>query len=418
MVLRMTSFPIEEIRARFPALARRVGDRQAVFFDGPAGSQVPRSVADAICRAMLESNANLGGEFETSRECGEMIRAAQRAAADLLGGGAADEIVFGPNMTSLTFAVARALARTWQAGDEIVVTRLDKDANVTPWLTVAERAGVVVKHAGVVACDGTLDVDHLIEQLGPRTRLVAVAAASNLVGSIQPIERIVAQAHRVGAEVFVDAVHFAPHRAIDVAAWDCDYLVCSAYKFFGPHVGILWGRGARLAELPVDKLRPASDAMPDRWMPGTQNHEGIAGTLAAIDYLAELGRDLGDRAADRRAAVVTAFAAITAYESELCTSLLRGIATLDGVRVWGIDDPARMAERVPTVAIGAAGRSPREIAAALAERGFFVWSGHCYALPLTEALGLEPGGVLRIGLLHYNTVEEVRDLVDALQRVV
>ncbi len=302
------AFPIEWCRQQFPALAMEVGGQAAVFLDGPAGSQVPRRVVDAIGAYLVNMNANHGGRFATSRASDAMLDEAHRAVADLLGTPEPETTVFGANMTSLTMAFSRALARTWTAGDEVIVTRLDHDANVSPWVLAARDAGATVHYVPFRREDCTLDTDRLRELLCERTRLVAVGCASNSVGTINPVANICRWAHDAGSQVFLDAVHYAPHALLDVAAWDCDYLACSAYKFFGPHVGILWGRRRLLAELEPYKVRPAADTLPDRWMTGTQNHEGIAGVLAAIDYLAELGRQADPAAATQRDALVAAFA--------------------------------------------------------------------------------------------------------------
>jgi cysteine desulfurase family protein (TIGR01976 family) len=343
-----------------------------------------------------------------------MLADAHRAVADFVGADSAAEIAFGANMTTLTFALGRALAKTWKAGDEIVVSSLDHDANVSPWKLAARDAGAVVKQIDVRPDDCTLDLDALRSSLGERTRLVAVGAASNLVGTINPIQEIAALAHGAGAQLFVDAVHLAPHRLIDVGLWDCDYLACSPYKFFGPHIGVLWGRSERMAELPAYKVRAADDAIPDRWMTGTQCHEGIAGTLEAVNYLADLGREVAGEPLDRRAALRAAFSAIEAYESSLCGELLEGVSRLAGARVVGITDAKRLAERAPTLGILAKACAPVALSEELGKRGVFSWGGNSYALPLTEALGLEPGGVLRVGLLHYNTAEEVGRFLDLL----
>lgn len=406
--------PVDWCRGQFPALARQSGGQPAVFFDGPAGSQVPECVIDAIVGYLRTSNANHGGVFATSRESDAMLHAAHQALADFLGAADPAGIVFGANMTTLTFSLSRALARTWRSGDEIIVTRLDHDANVTPWILAARDAGATVHHLGVYSDDCTLDLDDLRQKLSPRTRLVAVGAASNAVGTINPVAEICRLAHAVGAEVFVDAVHAAPHLLPDVALWDCDWLAASAYKFFGPHVGVLWGRTNRLAQLEAYKLRPASNALPDKWMTGTQNHECIAGALAAVDYLAALGREVGSVAGGRRLALSTAYAAIADYERFLAAHLLAGLSKLKGVKVYGIADRARLTERVPTFGIRHARMQPAKLAEWLAARGIFVWSGNFYALPLTEALGLEPEGVVRIGFLHYNTIAEVDRLLSAL----
>jgi cysteine desulfurase family protein (TIGR01976 family) len=409
------AFDVRRVRSQFPALEREVDGRPAVYLDGPAGSQVPRRVADAVARYMVTMNANCGGAFETSRESDAMLLEAGRAMADLLGAGNPAGVVFGANMTTLTLSLARALARVWQPGDEVVVTRMEHDANFTPWVQAARDAGAKVLEAAIRPDDFTLDLDDLASKIGERTKLVAVGAASNAVGTINPVRRIVELAHDRGALVFVDAVHYAPHAPIDVEEWGCDFLACSAYKFFGPHVGILWGRTELLSELPVYKLRPSSDELPDRWMTGTQNHEGIAGTLEAVEYLADLGRACRPQAVDRREALGAAYEAIVRYERGVALELIEALRALDGVRVWGIVDPDRIEERVPTVSITHARHRPQAIARHLAERGVFVWDGNYYALPLTEALGLEPDGMVRIGLLHYNTSEEVSRLIDALR---
>lgn len=406
---------VDWCRRQFPALERQHARQTAVFFDGPAGSQVPRRVAQAVSDYLLKTNANHGGLFATSRESDELLDAAHAGVADFLGAANGDEVAFGANMTSLTFAFSRALARTWRAGDEVLVTQLDHDANFTPWMLAARDAGAVARPIRVRADDCTLDMDDLRAMLNSRTRLVAVSCASNAVGTVQPVKEICQLAHAVGAEVFLDAVHYAPHGPIDVTDWGCDYLVCSAYKFFGPHVGVFWGRRERLLEIAPYKLRPAADSLPGRWMTGTQSHEGIAGTLAAIDYLADLGRQHGDSTSDRRAALRIAWEVISDYERRLAQRLLRGLAERPSLKIWGITDPARARERVPTVGIRHAKFTASEVASFLAERGIFVWHGNFYALPLTEALNLEPDGIVRIGLLHYNTVAEVDRLLESLK---
>ena len=406
---------VSRCRDQFPALSRRIGDRPAVYFDGPAGSQVPQYVVDAIGNYMLTMNANHGGVYQTSRDSDQLLERAHRGLADFLGTDDPGEVVFGPNMTSLTFALSRAMLQTWQAGDEIILSRLDHDANVSPWVLAARDAGATVHHIAINPADCTLDMKDLAAKLSPRTRLVAVGCASNAVGTINPVREIARMAHEVGALVYLDAVHYAPHALIDVGDLDCDFLVCSAYKFFGPHVGILWGRRRLLEELPAYKIRPAPDDIPGRWMTGTQNHECIAGALAAVDYLADLGRSLDAGASGRRAALKTAYRAISAYERDLVQQLIAGLEEIPEVKIWGITDPARLAERVPTLGVTHARLTPIELAQHLADRGIFAWHGNFYALPLTDALGLEPDGMLRIGLLHYNTAEEVDLLLQVLK---
>jgi cysteine desulfurase family protein (TIGR01976 family) len=405
---------VARLRAEFPGLGRRVNGRPAVFLDGPAGSQTPRSVSEAVSGYLTHTNANTGGAFATSRESDALLAGARRAAADFLGTDDPDLVVFGPNMTTLTLALAEALSQAWRPGDEIVVTRLEHDANFTPWVAAARRAGATVRQVRVKPADCTLDLEDLVAQLSGRTRLVAVTAASNAVGSVPPLARVIEMAHAAGALAFVDAVHHAPHRLIDVGAWGCDFLVCSAYKFFGPHVGILWGRRELLEQLPARRLRPVADTLPERWMTGTQNHEGIAGTLAAIDYLAAIGRERRPEAAGRRPALVAAFEAIGAHERGLARHALAAFATVPGLSLCGIADPARLDERVPTFSFTHARRPAAAIARHLAGHGIFVWSGNFYALPLTEALGVEPDGLVRVGFLHYNTVDEIERLREAL----
>jgi cysteine desulfurase family protein (TIGR01976 family) len=411
----MSQFPIDAVRNQFPALSREIDGRPVVYFDGPAGSQVPLSVADAVRDYLLKHNANSHGVFATSRETDAVLESAGRAMADLLGADDPRSITFGPNMTTLTFALSRALAQSWATGDEVLVTRLDHDANVTPWVLAARDAGATVRQAEIRPEDCTLDIDDLLSKLNDKTRLVAIGAASNSSGSINPVRRVVEAAHALGAEVFVDAVHYAPHALVDVAQWGCDYLACSAYKFFGPHMGVLWGRPERLEQIAAYKLRPSPNSLPDKWMTGTQSFEGLAGVVAAVDYLASLGA-ADASSASRRASLAAAYREIGAYEQELTTSLLDGLAGLS-VKVHGVTDPARFDQRLPTVSITHCGRTPTEVAEHLAARGIFVWHGNYYALALTEALDLEPDGMVRIGLLHYNTADEVARLLAALKEL-
>lgn len=406
------SLDVDRIRARFPALTRTLNGQPVVFFDGPAGSQVPQEVADAVSRYMLATNANTHGAFVTSLESDRILEDARAAVAAFLNASDPREVVFGPNMTTLTFALSRSLARTWKPGDEIVVTQLDHDANVTPWVLAARDAGATIRTVPVHVEDATLDLAAFDAALSERTRLVAFGAASNSVGTLNPIAELTRRAHAAGAEVFIDAVHYAPHALTDVAAWGCDYLACSAYKFFGPHIGILWGRHDRMRALPAYQVRPAGDDMPNRWSIGTQSHEGIAGTLAAIEYLVELGGG-----GERRPALERAFGTIAEHERGLLVRLLRGLAEQPDYRVWGITDPARLAERVPTVSITHQRIGAEALANALAARGIFVWSGHYYAVELSRALGRDPDGMVRIGLLHYNTAAEVDRLLAALRSI-
>ena len=411
------SFPVDWCRAQFPALTREVAGRPASFFDGPAGSQTPECVIAAISNYLRRTNANHGGVFATSRESDALLEQVHAAVADFLGVADPDCVVFGANMTTLNFQLSRTLARTWKPKDEVIVTRLDHDANVSPWVLAARDAGATVHHLAIHPEDCTLDLDHLRRLLSNRTRLVAVGGASNAVGTINPIAEISRLAHAVGAEVAVDAVHLAPHRLPDIAAWGCDWLLASAYKFFGPHIGLLWGRRERLEELEVYKVRPATNSLPGKWMTGTQNHECLAGVGAAIEYLAGLGRTIDPQARDRRGALAAAYQAIRLYEEALSRRFLEGMAELPAFQIRGLTELSRLGERVATFGLRPAHWAPVDVAEALASRGIFVWHGNFYALPLTEALGLEPEGLVRIGFLHYNTVEEVDHLLAALRNL-
>ena len=412
----MTLRPLDPIavRRQFPGLSRPGTGGEAICFDGPAGSQVPLQVADAMRDYLLHSNANHGGCFAPSRTTDALVEAARQACADFVGAGDAEEIVFGHNMTTLTFHLARQLARTWRRGEQIVVTRSDHDANVMPWVLAARDVGVEVQHIDVRP-DASLDLHDAERKIGPRTRLVAVGAASNLSGSIHPVARIAELARAQGALTFVDAVHYAPHLRTDVRAFGCDFLCCSAYKFFGPHLGVLWGRRPLLEEIAADKVRPSPAHGAEKWQTGTANFEGIAGTLAAIDYLQALGHGLGGNP-ERRPALDAAFSAIEAHERRLGARLLQGLTELP-VRVIGIADPARSRERCPTVSFVSDRMRPAALAEALAARHVHCWSGNSYALALSEALGLEPDGVLRLGLLHYNTEHEVDRVLGMLREL-
>jgi cysteine desulfurase family protein (TIGR01976 family) len=408
-------FPVDILRQQFPALQRTVHGRLPVFLDGPGGTQVPRRVVDAMVRYLTTCNANHGGLFATSRASDEVLHEAHQAAADLLTAPSADDIVFGANMTTLTLHLSRAIGRTLGPSDEVLVTRLDHDANVSPWVLAARDAGAQVGFVDVYPEDCTLDLDDLRRRLGPRTRLVAVACASNAVGTLNDVRAISRLVHEAGARLFLDAVHYAPHGPIDVQEWGCDFLACSAYKFFGPHVGLLWGRRDLLAELPAYKLRPVPETLPDRWMTGTQNHEGLAGVVAAIDYLADIG---GPPSADRRSRLRAGLMAIRAYEADLARRLLEELAERPRFRVWGITRPEQLAWRVPTVSITCADRTPGQIAEHLAKHEIYAWNGNMYAINLSERLGLEErGGFLRLGLVHYNTREEIDRLLKALDEL-
>ncbi len=415
---------VPSLRQQFPALHHRRHGRIPVFLDGPGGTQVPQRVVDAMVHYLTTCNANHGGVFATSQESDRILASAHEAMADLLNAPSPHEIVFGANMTTLTFHLSRALTRLLRPGDEVLVTLLDHDANVTPWALLARDAKAIVHYVDIHPENCTIDLDDLRRKLSARTRLVAVGCASNAVGTINDVRTIASWAHEAGAWVFLDAVHYAPHGPIDVQKWGCDFLACSAYKFFGPHVGVLWGRRELLEELPAYKLRPASDALPDRWMTGTQNHEGLAGVAAAVEYLAEIGaKHPAHRASfpalgGRRLALHAGLAAIQEYEAGLSNQLLEALEERARFKVWGITDRHRLPQRVPTIAITMEERTPENIALSLAERQIYVWNGNLYALGLTERLNLEHrGGFLRLGLVHYNTREEMDYLLAALDEL-
>jgi cysteine desulfurase family protein (TIGR01976 family) len=410
----MSYIDLAPVRSQFPALALQDAGRPAVYFDGPGGTQVPQRVVDAMSRYLIHTNANHGGAFRTSRESDAMLAAAHEAMADFINAPSAREIVFGQNMTTVTFNLSRAIGRELAAGDEVIITRLDHDANRAPWLALQEK-GVVVHEVDFDPADCTLRLDDLAAKLTPRTKLVAVGYASNAVGTVNPIARIAEMAHEAGAWLWVDAVHYAPHGPIDVQALGCDFLVCSAYKFFGPHASVVWGRYDLLERLRAYKVRPAGELPPDKFETGTQAHEAQAGVLAAVEYLAELGEEFGAHFAGRfpaftgrRLALKQAMAAIQAYERPLFERFVAGLLEIPGLSFYGIRDFARFDRRTPTAAFGLRGRSPGEVEEYLARRGIYVWSGNFYAVAVTERLGLEAsGGVVRAGLAHYNTREEV-----------
>ena len=400
------------IRAQFPALARTVNGQPAAYLDGPGGTQVPQRVIDAMSGFLARGGSNLGGKFVSGRETDAVVDGARQAMADLLNC-SPDEVAFGQNMTSLTLAFSRAIGRTWHQEDEIIVTRLDHDANVTPWVLAAEDYKVKVRWLDFDTADCTLRYDELPRLLNERTQLLAVTCASNAVGSVTRLHHVIQMAHEMGALVYLDAVHYLPHYLMDVRALDVDFLVCSAYKFFGPHTGALFGKKALLKELPAYKVRPAPSQPPGKWETGTQSFESLAGVTAAVDYLASLGTG-----STRRAQLVDAYGRISEHGEAISQRFLAGAAEVPGLRVYGITDPQRLRERTPTFAVALAGHHPDAVAERLGELGIFVWSGHYYAVPVMERLGLlEKGGLVRIGFTHYNTDEEVDRVLEALRRM-
>jgi cysteine desulfurase family protein (TIGR01976 family) len=412
------SLDINQIRDQFPAL-----DRPSVFFDNPGGTQIAQPSLERMNDYLINSNANRAGAFATSNKSDAILDEARRAVADFFNANRAEEIVFGANMTSLTFQISRALARTWKPGEAIVVTRLDHDANVTPWVLAAEERGCQVHYVDFDLADGTLNMEQLKAALEVKPRLVAVGYASNALGTINPLVEISRLAHAAGALVYVDAVHYAPHGSIDVQALDPDFLVCSAYKFFGPHVGMLYGRYELLDELTAYKVRPASSLPPGKFETGTQNHEGIAGVLGALEYFEWIGEKYGSQelkgeSANRKLRLKHAMHAIQAYETLLSRALLEILLETPGVTVYGLTDVNRMEERVPTYAFNLKGFTPRQVAQELGMQDIFVWSGNYYALSVTESLGVEDsGGMVRVGPVHYNTIEEIERFGEVLGKI-
>ena len=405
------------VRAQFPSLSQTVNGYPAAFLDGPGGTQVPQRVVDAISGYLMRSNANTCGAYATSRRTDATIAEARSAMADFLGCDS-DEVIFGPNMTTLTFALSRSLGRQLGPGNEIVLTQLDHDANVSPWRALEER-GAAIRFVDINEADCTLDLADLARKITGHTRLVCVGYASNAVGTINNVKEIIHIAHKAGAMVFIDAVHYGPHGLIDVRDLDCDFLACSTYKFFGPHMGVLYGKREHLKRLQPYKVRANTDAIPNRWEWGTLNHECIAGISACVEYLADLGRHADAEGSDRRSALCRAYNAIQSHERGLSERMLRGLAQIPGLKIYGIADPERVAERCPTFAVRVNGHTPLELATKLGERGFFTWDGNYYALNLTERLDVErTGGFLRIGFVHYNTREEVDRVVAALKEIV
>jgi cysteine desulfurase family protein (TIGR01976 family) len=412
----VADFDVQAIRRRFPALAEPHGEQPLALFDGPGGTQVPETVIEAVSNYYRESNANSGGAFATSERSDAVAHEAHAAMADFFGAADPASIKFGANMTTLTFHISRSIGATLSPGDEIVVTTLDHSANVDPWRAMAADRGLTVRVVDIRPDDVSLDLASLDDVLGPRTKVVAFGWASNAVGTITRAADVVFRAHQVGALAYVDAVHFAPHDAMDVHTLDADFVVCSPYKFFGPHAGVLYGKPDLLASLPAYKVRPAHD----RFETGTPNLEGMAGVLAAVEYLAWVGRTQGvaEENTTRRLTLHAAMTAIREYEMELYGRLADGLEAIPGLRIHGITDRGQFDRRVPTAALTIDGVHPRAAAEALGRDGIATWDGDFYATGLVERLGLaESGGLLRIGLVHYNTADEVDRLLESLERI-
>jgi len=418
-------YDLDAIRSQFPALSVSDDDTPRIYFDNPAGTQVPQSVVDKMSGCMLESNANIGGYFRTSERATALVDEAHAAMADLLNASSADEIIFGQNMTTITLYVSRSIGRQMQPGDEIILTRMDHDANVQPWVLLARDLGLEIKWLPFDLNSFEFDLSLLDELLTDKTKLVCVGGASNLTGTINDIKTISRKARDAGAWTYVDAVQSVPHVSTDVQELGCDFLVCSAYKFFGPHQGILWGRREVLEALEAYKVRPAPDELPGCFETGTQSHEGMAGTTAAVDYFSWIGETF---AADhleknrkyegRRRLVHAAMDCLFDYETTLATHLIDKLRQLPGVRVQGITAKDAMARRVPTVSFTVDGVAPATIAESLAKKNIFVWSGHNYAVEVAMALGIyDAGGAVRIGPVHYNTQDELDALLLSLDEI-
>jgi len=414
------SLHIEQIRQQFPSL-----NRPGIFFDNPGGTQIAKPSLDRINKYLIESNANHEGVFATSVASDAVLDEAHRAMADFYNAASAEEIVFGNNMTTLTLHISRSISREWNAGDEIVVTRLDHDANVTPWVLAAQDRGVKVNWVNFDVEEGTLNLNELQKALERKPRLLAVGYASNSLGTINPVKKIIEMAHAAGTLVYVDAVQYAPHGAIDVQRLDCDFLVSSAYKFFGTHAGILYGKYQLLEQLFAYKVRPATNRLPGKFETGTQNHEGIAGVLGAVEYFEWVGREFGGEHAEglreysgRTLELKKAMAAIHSYEFELNRALLSTLQAVPGITIFGLTDMKRLDERVATFSFRLNNQHPHETAQKLADAGIYVWDGNYYALNVTERLDLEDkGGMVRVGAAHYNTLDEVARLGEVLQQI-
>jgi cysteine desulfurase family protein (TIGR01976 family) len=402
-----------QVRSCFSALQRQLDGRTAVYLDGPGGSQTPDSVARAVAKYLIADNANTDGPFATSAATDRLIHEARQAAADFLGA-AAEEVVFGANTTTINFLLAHAVARTLSPGDEIVVTELDHDANVAPWLLVAADHGLVTRTAPLDRSDGTLDLDALESLISSRTRVVACTLASNALGSTTDMPRVSAAAHAADALLWVDGVHMAPHRRLNRDGLGADVLLTSAYKYFGPHLGVAAVRSELARTLPADRVRPADERpVGHRFETGTLSHEALAGFVAAIDYVQSLGGDAPGPT--RRDRLDVAYARIEGHESTLTRSTLARLQEIDGLRLYGIADPARAGERTPTFCFNLDGWSPERLSAALGERGLFTYHGNYYALGAMTALDLESsGGAVRAGYLHYTTEEEADRFCDAV----
>jgi cysteine desulfurase family protein (TIGR01976 family) len=408
-------FPIDWLRSAFPSLDVEDAGRKRIYLDNPAGTQVPASVANAIRNTILFENANLGGSFPTSEAAGHVIEEGHRAIADFFGC-SPEEVVIGPNMTSLTFHFSRMIARHWKEGDEIVVTQMDHEGNVSPWLQLAEDMGLVVHKVPFDTDSWQIEPEALESVLSARTRLVAITASSNLTGSINRLAELIPLIREAGALVYVDAVQFAPHGFVDVGVLDCDFLVCSSYKFFGPHLGILYARKSVMESLDPYKCRCSSNALPERFETGTPQIELVAGLTACVEHFAKLGEAVGEKG-DRRARISAAFESSIRHEMHAAATLINGLRTIRGLTIHGITDSKRFTHRVPTVSFTLSDMAPVDLVRCLNEEGIFCWAGHNYAWEVVHQLGIDPAkGVVRIGIANYNTAEEIDRTLESVER--
>ncbi len=420
------NYDIEQIRGKFPALNIKDSGVRRIYFDNPAGTQVPIEVIEALQKCMIESNANIQGGFETSNRVDKILDEFHQSMADFLNATSSEEIIFGQNMTTLTLHISRSIGRLLSKGDEIILSRMDHDANISPWLLLAEDIGLSVKWLSFDTEKYEFDLNCLENLLSDKTKLICIGGASNLLGTINDIKSICKIAKKANALTYIDAVQLAPHVSIDVQDIDCDFLVCSAYKFFGPHQGILWGKRKLLKSLSPYKVRPATSELPGCFETGTQSHEGMAGTTAAVNYFAWIGREYADSyqienkyKKERTKFVHAALDYLFEYEKILTIDLIEGLQNIKNVQVQGITEKNALDRRLPTVSFSVSGLSPSRIAEGLAKENIFVWSGHSYALEVVKSLNLlDEGGVLRTGPVHYNTINEIHEFLEILDKLI
>ena len=420
------NYDIEQIRGKFPALNIKDSGVRRIYFDNPAGTQVPIEVIEALQKCMIESNANIQGGFETSNRVDKILDEFHQSMADFLNATSSEEIIFGQNMTTLTLHISRSIGRLLSKGDEIILSRMDHDANISPWLLLAEDIGLSVKWLSFDTEKYEFDLNCLENLLSDKTKLICIGGASNLLGTINDIKSICKIAKKANALTYIDAVQLAPHVSIDVQDIDCDFLVCSAYKFFGPHQGILWGKRKLLKSLSPYKVRPATSELPGCFETGTQSHEGMAGTTAAVNYFAWIGREYAESYQienkyknERTKFVHAALDYLFEYEKILTIDLIEGLQNIKNVQVQGITEKNALDRRLPTVSFSVSGLSPSRIAEGLAKENIFVWSGHSYALEVVKSLNLlDEGGVLRTGPVHYNTINEIHEFLEILNKLI